>query len=96
MAPWDLVSNNVTNNVSGGICETLLGFTSTLEGEHLGASTFDTILYKISLVNLPMTDAGFYVVYMAILMFEYFLKPFFDLNSYSLYKTLCIERPWFK
>ena len=42
----------MTNNVSGGIFETFRGFTSTLEGEN-----FDTFLYKISLMNLPMTLA---------------------------------------
>ena len=56
-----------------------------------GASTFDTILYKISLVNLPMTDAGFFVVYMAILMFEYFFKSFF------LFKQLLsIQNPLYR
>ena len=44
---------NVTNDVSGGIFEKLLGFSSTLEDK----PTFDTILNKISLVILPMTLA---------------------------------------
>ena len=47
------VSNNLTNNVSGGIFETLLVFTSTLEDDH----TFDSVLCKSSLVNFPMTLA---------------------------------------
>ena len=44
-------SNNLTNNVSGGIFEMLLVFISTLEDDH----TFDSVLCKSSLVNFPMT-----------------------------------------
>ena len=47
------VSNNLTNNVSGGIFETLLAFASTLEDD----PTFDSNLCKSSPVNFPMTLA---------------------------------------
>ena len=44
------VSNNLTNNVSGGIFETLLAFASALEDD----PTFDSMLCKSSQVNFPM------------------------------------------